>query len=83
VEFPSLITAIREKLLQKRKHAKQRRENEAAAIAILNIRGMDERVDQEALRINEDVPLLAFDLLSRIETGRINRRPPFSALLTL
>jgi len=40
-------------------------------------------VDQQALRIDENVALLALDLFSRIVTRRIDRRPPFSALLTL
>jgi hypothetical protein len=40
-------------------------------------------VHQQALRIDEDVPLLTFDLLACIVARRINRRPPFSALLTL
>ena len=44
---------------------------------------MDDGVQQKALRIYQDVALLAFDLLSRIKTGRVDREPPFSALLTL
>jgi hypothetical protein len=40
-------------------------------------------VHQQALRIDEDVPLLALDLLACIEPVRVDRRPPFSALLTL
>jgi hypothetical protein len=35
------------------------------------------------LRIDENVPLLALDLLSCVVTRRINRGPPFSALFTL
>jgi hypothetical protein len=38
---------------------------------------------QQALRIDENMPLLALDLLSRVVARRINRSPPFSALLTL
>jgi hypothetical protein len=38
---------------------------------------------QQALRIDENVPLLALDLLSRIVAMRIDARPPFSALFTL
>jgi hypothetical protein len=41
------------------------------------------RQQEQALRIDEDVPLLALDLLARVVTPRINRRSPFSALLTL
>jgi hypothetical protein len=44
---------------------------------------MHDGVHQQALRIDEDVPLLALDLLAAIEARRINPAPPFSALLTL
>jgi hypothetical protein len=42
-----LISAIGEELLQKRIHAEQGRENEQAAVAILNIRRMHEGMKQE------------------------------------
>src|SRR5271157_3531822 len=45
--------------------------------------GVHDRVHQEALRIDKDMPLLAFDFLARIVAGRIDASPPFSALLTL
>ena len=44
---------------------------------------MHEGLHQQALRVDEHVPLLAFDLLAAIEARPINPRPPFSALLTL
>jgi hypothetical protein len=44
---------------------------------------MHDRVHQEALRVDKNVPLLALDLLACIVTGRIDAGPPFSALLTL
>src|SRR5271165_7337421 len=44
---------------------------------------MHDRVHQQPLGIDEDVPLLALDLLARIVAGRIDASPPFSALLTL
>jgi len=37
---------------------------------------MDDGVQQKALRIYQDVALLAFDLLSRIKAGRVDREPP-------
>jgi len=42
-----------------------------------------ERVHQQALRIDEDVPLFALDFLARVIARRIDAGPPFSALLTL
>jgi hypothetical protein len=44
---------------------------------------MDDGVQQQTQRVDENVPLLAFDQLARIEPVRINADPPFSALLTL
>jgi hypothetical protein len=43
---------------------------------------MHDGVHQEALRVDENVSLLALDLLARIISMRIVR-PPFSALFTL
>jgi hypothetical protein len=40
-------------------------------------------VHQKALRIDEDVALLALDLLAGVVARRVDRRPPFSALFTL
>ena len=44
---------------------------------------MNDGVHQEALCVDENVPLLALDLLARIVAMRVDARPPFSALLTL
>jgi hypothetical protein len=44
---------------------------------------MHDGVDQEALRIDENLPFLAFDLLARVIAVRVDARPPFSADLTL
>jgi hypothetical protein len=44
---------------------------------------MDHDVQQEAERIDEDMPLAARDLLARIEALRVDRRPPFCAALAL
>jgi hypothetical protein len=44
---------------------------------------MHDRVQHETLGIYEQMPLLALDLLARVVAVRVNRRPPFSALLTL
>ena len=44
---------------------------------------MDRGAQQQAERVDQDVPLLALDLLARVVARRIDARPPFSALLTL
>jgi hypothetical protein len=38
---------------------------------------MNDGMNQQALRIDENVPLLALDLLSRVVARRINRSPPY------
>ena len=53
------------------------------AVAVLDIGGMDVDVQQQALRVDEDVALAAEDLLPDIEAGRTKRAPPFTAPLAL
>jgi hypothetical protein len=38
-------------------------------------------MNQQALRVDENMPLLALDLLSRIVARRINRGPPYMGRL--
>jgi len=44
---------------------------------------MDEGVEQQALGVDQDMTLLAPDLLAAVIARRVNAAPPFSALLTL
>jgi hypothetical protein len=60
-----------------------RGEQQDAAVAILDVGGMDDGVQQQTQRVYENVALLAFDLLARIIAMRIDAGPPFSALFTL
>ena len=83
LELRSLVTAVGIKLQQERVQPEQGSHQQHTAVAILDIRGMDDRLHQQALRVDQDVSLLALDLLARIEPWRIDRAPPFSALLTL
>ena len=78
-----LISAIGEKLLEKGKPAKQRRQQRDAAVAILNTAGVNDGSQQQTLRVYEKMALLALDFFPRVEPVRINRGPPFSALFTL
>jgi hypothetical protein len=59
------------------------RQHQFAAVAILNIGVMHNRVQQQAYGIDEDMALLAIDLFPRVVAVRIDAAPPFSALLTL
>ena len=58
-------------------------EDQQRAIAILQIGRVDDDVQQEAERVDENVPLAARDLLARVIPRRIERRPPFCAPLAL
>ena len=79
----ALIAAIGVEFQQERMHAEQGRHDKRAAIAILYVGGVHDGVDQQAFRVDENMPLLALDLLSRVVAQRINPGPPFSALFTL
>ena len=79
----ALIAAIGVEFRQERIQAEHGSHHERAAVAILNVSSMNDGMDQQALRIDENVPLLALNLLSCVVARRINRSPPFSALLTL
>jgi hypothetical protein len=83
VEDRAAVGGIGKKFLQKREHAKQRRQQQDAAVAILNAGGVNEGAEQKSLRIYEDVPLFALDNLARVKAVRIDAGPPFSALFTL
>ena len=83
LEFWPLIAAIGKELLQEGIHPKQDREQHDAAVAILDIGAMNDRVEQQTQRVYENVALLALDLLARIIAMRIDAGPPFSALFTL
>jgi hypothetical protein len=58
-------------------------EDQQRAIAILHVGRVDDDVQQEAERVDENVPLAARDLLARVIPRRIERRPPFCAPLAL
>ena len=61
-----LIGAIGKQLLQKWELTKQRRQQQDAAVAILNAGGMNDGVQQQTQRIDENMPLLALDQFARI-----------------
>jgi len=79
----SLIGAVGKQLHEEWKLTEQRRQQQDAAVAILNAGGMHDGVQQQAQRIDQKMPLLALDQFAGIEPVRIDAGPPFSALLTL
>ena len=78
-----MIGAVGKQFLKKWKLAKQRRQQQQAAITILNVGRMDNCVQQQTECIDQNMPLLALDQLAGIEAMRIDAGPPFSALFTL
>ena len=65
VELGSLLAAVGKELDQERKtRNEQARHQQRAAVAVLDVGGVDDRVHQQALRIDEDVALPALDLFS-------------------
>lgn len=79
----SPIAAVGEDDLDEGKQATGSPQQQTRAVAILHVGRMDRDVQQEAERIDEDMPLAARDLLARVEPLRIDRRPPFCAALAL
>jgi len=63
--------------------AEQRRHQQGAAVAILDIGRVNDRMQHQSMGVDQDMTLLSLDLLACIEAMRVDRGPPFSALLTL
>ncbi len=78
-----LIGAVGEQFPEKGKQTEQCRQQLEAAVAILNVGGGDDAVQQQALGVDQNMPLLALDQLARIEAVAVDAGPPFSALFTL
>ena len=73
----SLIAGVGEDAFDERKGSARLSQHVAQAVAILDVGGMDDDAQQEAERIDEDVPLATCDLLARIIALRVERRAPF------
>jgi len=73
----SLIAGIGEDALDEGEGAACIAENIAHAVTILNVSRMNDDAQQEAERIDEDVPLATRDLLARIKALRVERGAPF------
>ena len=82
-ELWPLIATVGVELQRERVEAEQRAHEQHAAVAVLDVGGVDDGVHQQALRVHQNVALLAADLLARIIPWRIDAAPPFSAPFTL
>ena len=83
LEVRPLIPAVGIELQQEGVEAEQRAHQQHATIAVLDVAGMDDRLHQQALGVDQDMALLAFDLLARVVARRVDAGPPFSAPFTL
>ena len=83
MKYRPLVGAVGKQFCEEWEHPEQGRQQRDAAIAILDIGRRDERLQKQPLHVDENVALLSLDQLARVKAGRIDVRPPFSALLTL
>ena len=77
-----LVSAVGDELFKERKASEQSPSHQRAAVAVLDVGCVHKGVHQEALRVDQYVPLLAVDFLARVIARRVID-PPFSADFTL
>ena len=82
-ERPGPDRRVGEQFPEKGKPTEQGRQDRETAVAILNVGGGDDAVQQQALRIDQNMLLLALDQLAGIEIVAADASPPLSALFTL
>ena len=74
----ALVAGIGEDAFDEREQAARAPvEDEQGTIAILHVGRVSDDVQQEAERVDKNMPLAARDLLARIEALRVERNPPF------
>ena len=71
------VSTISKDAFDEGKHSSCPAQQVEGAITILNISRMNNDAQQEAQRVDQDVPLATFDLLARVVARRIEPRPPF------
>ena len=79
----SLVCGVGEDALDEGEQATGSTQQQISAVAILHRGRMDHDVQEQAKRIDENVPLATRDLLARVVPLRIDRDPPFCAALAL
>ena len=83
-QLRAAVGAVGEDRLQEGKEAAGPAiQDQRGAVSILDIGRMHDRVEDQAEGVDEQVALLALDLLARVIARRVDARPPFSALFTL
>ena len=79
----ALVGPVGEDHLDEREQPARGAQERQGAVPVLDAGGRDGGAQQQAQRVDEDVALLALDLLARVIALRIDTRAPFSAPFTL
>ena len=77
------VATVGKEALQEYEQASDRLQKGKKAIPVLDIGRGDGEAEHQTQRVDDGVPLLAFHLLGRVVSYRIDVLPPFSTLLTL
>ena len=75
--FAACVSAISKDAFDERKQSSRPAQQLEGTVTVLNIGRMNDDVQQEAQRVDQDVPLATFDLLARVVARRIEPSPPF------
>jgi site-specific DNA recombinase len=79
----ALIAAIGEQALDERDQPARLLQQRQGPVPVLDARRVDGGGEDQAARVDQDVALLALDLLARSVAGRVDAGAPFSAPVTL
>ena len=72
-----LVAGVGEDAFDEREGSPHRAQQVARTVAVLHIGRVDDHVQQEAQRVDQDVALAAGDFLARIKALRVEHRAPF------
>ena len=75
----SRVAAISKDAFDEREQSSRPPQQVESTIPVLDIGGMNDNVQQQAQRVDQDVPLATLDLLARVVARRIEPSPPFCA----
>ena len=71
------ISAISKNVFDEREQSSGSAQQMESTITILNVGRMNDDIQQEPQRVDQDVPFATLDLLARVVARRIEPRPPF------
>ncbi len=81
--FAAVGTVSEDRLQEAEEPARPAVEDQKGAVAVLQVGRVDGDGEDQAEGVDEEMALLALDLLARVIARRVDARPPFSALFTL